>query len=74
MSPGNQVRRSEGERSKLEISAWVYSVTMHRPVALVSMTYSGHNASEAVGKFARELEKDLRGTACAGWDWSNKEN
>ena len=74
MSPGNQIRRSEGERSKLEIAAWVYSVTMHRPVALVSMTYSGHNATEAVDKFGHELEKDLRGAVCTGWDWRTKEN
>jgi hypothetical protein len=74
MSPGKQIGRTESERSKLEIAAWVYSVTMHRPVALVSMAYSGHNAGEAVDKFGHELEKDLRGAVCTGWDWSTKEN
>ncbi len=56
--------------SGFEIAASVYSIRLHRSVALVHMTYAGRSLDEAIDKFRHELARDLLDATCAGWDWS----
>jgi hypothetical protein len=65
--PGGRSRGAE--RSSFELSASLFSVRLGRPVAVVSMTYTGVSHAEALEKFRRELEKTFPRAACAGWDW-----
>jgi hypothetical protein len=57
------------ERSSFEMSASLFSVRLGRPIAIVSLTYSGSSQSEALEKFRRELEKTFPHAVCAGWDF-----
>jgi len=52
------------------IAASVYSIRLHRSVALVQMTYTGRSVNDAIDKFRQELARDLQGATCAGWDWN----
>jgi hypothetical protein len=57
---------------RLDISASLFSVTLNRPVALVSMSYSGQSAEDAMTRFGAELAHTIPKSKCAGWNWNVK--
>jgi hypothetical protein len=61
-------RHRTTESNTLEISASVFSIRLHRPLALISMTYSGTRRDDAIDGFRRKLETSMPGAVCAGWD------
>jgi hypothetical protein len=61
-------RHRHTEASTLEISATFFSVRLRRPVALISMTYSGTDLDAAIEGFRRKLETSMPGAVCTGWD------
>jgi len=63
-------RRSAGERSALEVTATLFSVALHRSVAVVQMIYSGSDAEEGLRKFSERLAASLPGSTCIGWNWA----
>ena len=68
-SPGSPEHARSPDRGGLELSASLYSVRLHRSVALLSMTYSGRQLDEAIVNFRQELAKEFPGATCAGWNW-----
>jgi len=66
-APPDRPRRPE--RGAFEMAATIYSVRLHRSLAVVSMTYLGARLDDAVDQFRRELEKELPRSTCAGWNW-----
>lgn len=66
LPPGVEVTGGGG----LELSSSLFSVRLHRSVALVALKYSGDSADEAVGKLAARLAATIPGSTCGGWNWS----
>ncbi len=60
----------ESEGGELEIAASLFSVRLHRPVARVTMIYSGSSAEDAISRFAKRLRAELPGSTCRGWRWA----
>jgi hypothetical protein len=54
----------------LELSASLFSVRLHRSVALVAMQYTGDSVDDAVRKLAAKIAAAIPATACAGWSSS----
>lgn len=50
-----------------EVSAALFSVHDHRTVALVTMSYNGKSADEAMAAFTAKLRAELPGMRCEGW-------
>jgi len=59
-----------GGISGLELSASLFSVRLHRSVALVALQYSGDSADDAVNKLAAKLAATFPGLTCGGWNWN----
>ncbi len=57
----------EPESGEIEIAASLFSVRLHRPVARLTMLYSGPSAEDAINKFAKRLGAELPGSTCRGW-------
>jgi hypothetical protein len=64
---GLEARR---DADALELSASLFSVRLHRSVALVAMRYTGDSADDAVSKLAAKLAATIPGSTCGGWNWS----
>lgn len=58
------------EGDGLELSASLFSVRLHRSVALVALRYTGDSADEAVSQLATKLAATIPGSTCGGWNWS----
>jgi len=63
-------RRNAGERNALEVTATLFSIALHRSVAVVQMTYSGSDTEEGLRKFSERLAASLPGSRCIGWNWA----
>jgi hypothetical protein len=61
MGPGNT------DQNVFVMAASLYSVTLHKSVAEVGMTYSGKSMDEAVKSFQDKLASELHGATCVGW-------
>jgi hypothetical protein len=62
-------RRSSGdEATGLDLSASVFSVPLHRSVAMLQMRYFGNSMGEATQQFAAKLRDALPGARCGAWD------
>ena len=62
-------RRSSGdEATGLDLSASVFSVPLHRSVAMLQMRYFGKSMGEATRQFAAKLGSTLPGARCGAWD------
>jgi hypothetical protein len=66
---GSPDRARGPDRGVFELSASLYSIRLHRSVAILSMTYSGRRLDEALASFRQELAKELPGAVCTGWNW-----
>jgi hypothetical protein len=53
----------------VELSASLYSIRLHAPVARLKMLYSGQSADEALRRFAAEVSALAPGSKCKGWSW-----
>ncbi len=62
--------RGKDRGSTFEVSATMYSVHLHTSVALVTMTYSGPSAEEALKAFAEQLKAAIPSASCTGWNFS----
>ena len=60
------------DRNRLDVSAALFSVAQNRPVALVSMSYGGQSADEAMTRFGAELARAIPQSKCVGWNWDVK--
>ena len=59
---------SSDERNQpIYISAEFYSVAQHKPMATVSMKYTGKNGDEALDKFVARLRREFPAAQCNGW-------
>jgi hypothetical protein len=73
MPGGGGVPRSfGGSAGTLEMSASLFSVTLHRSVALVEMKYYGESLDDALSQLAAKLRSSLPGSTCTPWNWSIK--
>jgi len=63
---------SASDPNRLEISASLFSVKQNRPVALISMSYGGQSAEDAITRFGAELARSIPSSKCAGWNWDVK--
>jgi hypothetical protein len=62
-------RRSlSDDATGLDLSASVFSVPLHRSVAMVQMRYFGKSMGEATRQFAAKLGSTLPGARCGAWD------
>ena len=61
LSPGE-------EATGLDLSASIFSVPLHRSVAIVQMRYLGQSMGEALQQFAAKLGSTLPGSRCGAWD------
>jgi len=71
----HQAQNSAGgapDPNRLEVSAALFSVPEHRSVALVSMSYGGQDADDAMTRFGAELAQVMPNSTCAGWNWDFK--
>jgi len=57
---------------QLDISASFFSVQQNRPVAIVSMAYTGDTVKDAMTRFGAEVARGLPDLKCAGWDLATK--
>jgi hypothetical protein len=62
---GGSMRRVE-ERNALEMSATLYSKTLHRTVGAVGFAYTGKSADEAMKRFVEKV-RSVVPNPCAGW-------
>ncbi|HEY8075267.1 MAG TPA: hypothetical protein VIF62_14180 [Labilithrix sp.] len=62
-------RAAPRSHDELEIAASLFSVRLHRSVALVAMTYTGKSTDEALAKFGEKLRSELGGSSCVPWRW-----
>ena len=51
----------------LELSASLYSIKKHAPVARLQMSYTGTSTEEALKRFTTEIGAMAPGSACRGW-------
>jgi hypothetical protein len=68
--PGRRGEHAPIDTNVLDVSASLFSVSAHRSVAEIAMTYSGATVDDALTRFAQRLATDLPGATCAGWDWA----
>jgi len=61
-------RGSRGRRGTLEMQVYLYSVKLRRSVAVLTMTYDGDSLDQALDRFRAELQKELPGATCTGWN------
>jgi hypothetical protein len=54
----------------LELSASLFSVSQHKSVALVAMSYVGDSIPDALAELAARLRAALPGSTCAAWNGS----
>lgn len=66
---GSSGSTSTTDGSVFEVSASLFSIRLHRSIALVSMTYSGRDVEAALAKFAAKLSASLPEISCVGWNW-----
>ncbi|HTA94180.1 MAG TPA: hypothetical protein VK745_31590 [Polyangiaceae bacterium] len=57
------------DTNHLDVSAALFSVAQNRPVALISMQYSGESVEDALTRFSAELSRDMPSLKCVGWHW-----
>jgi hypothetical protein len=55
------------ERSALEMSATLFSVSQKRSIASVEMKYTGTNTEEAMNQFVAKLRETIPGSRCVAW-------
>ncbi len=60
------------DMNHLDVSAAFFSVPQNRPVALISMQYSGESLEDALNRFSAELSRDMPSLKCVGWHWDVK--
>ena len=53
----------------LELSASLYSVRLHQPVARVNMAYTGSSIDDAIRRFSTEIGAMVPGSSCKGWSF-----
>jgi hypothetical protein len=63
-------RSADDDTQPFEMSASLYSPTLHKTVAFLRMRYTGHSLDEALAKFATQLHAQMPSATCGGWDWS----
>jgi hypothetical protein len=61
--------RRKVDENSFEMSASLFSVSLHRSVALVAMQYAGPSVDEAVAKLAAKLGATIPGSTCGSWNW-----
>jgi hypothetical protein len=61
------MRRVE-DKTALEMSASLYSKSLHRTVGLVGMAYTGKSGDEALRMFVAKVRGAIPVAPCAGWD------
>jgi hypothetical protein len=61
--------RRRVDETSFEMSASLFSVSLHRSVALVAMQYAGSSVDDAVAKLAAKLGATIPGSTCGGWNW-----
>jgi hypothetical protein len=61
-----------GAKEAFDLAALLYSVSEKKSVGQISLEYTGHNANEALAKFAAQLRQSLPAASCAGWTWGDK--
>jgi hypothetical protein len=74
---GNQMRNAPprsgtgrgAEVHEIGISGTLFSVKRHRSIARLSMTYTGTNLDDAIGKFVARMGPLVPGSSCKGWRW-----
>jgi hypothetical protein len=54
----------------LEISASLFSVRLHRSIALVAMQYYGESFDDALKRLTEKLNTVVPGSTCGGWNWN----
>lgn len=59
--------RHHDSHDVFEVSATLFSVHEHHNVALVTMSYTGKSADEAIAAFSAKLRTELPGMRCEGW-------
>lgn len=57
----------ETDRNAFELSATLFSVKLHRSVAVIAMSYRGGSADDAYARFADRLAKELPNSSCVAW-------
>ncbi len=66
------MRSFGGNANGLEVSASLYSVSLHRSVGLVEMSYIGSSLDDALAQLTAKLRASLPGSTCATWNWAVK--
>jgi hypothetical protein len=71
---GNRGQHHEGAprmaaQKALELSASLYSIRLQKPVARLSMSYTGTSIEEAVRRFGTEVGTMMPGSTCRGWSF-----
>jgi hypothetical protein len=66
------MRSFGGNANALEVSASLYSVSLHRSVALVEMSYLGSSLDDALAQLTTKLRASFPGSTCGAWNWSVK--
>jgi hypothetical protein len=61
--------RALQDGASFEMSASLFSVSGHKSVGMVAMSYSGPSVDDAVRRMAEKLGAELPGTTCGGWNW-----
>ena len=54
---------------EIGISGTLFSVRRQRSVARLSMTYTGSNLDDAIGRFVSRIGTMVPGSRCLGWRW-----
>ncbi len=54
----------------LDLSATLFSVSLHSTVGVVDLEYTGENAKDAVAQFAAKVRATIPGSTCDDWNWS----
>jgi hypothetical protein len=68
---GNRARqRVIIDGAAFEMSASLYSVSMHQSVGIVSLQYSGPTVDDAVARMAARLGIEIPASTCGGWNLS----
>jgi len=53
----------------LELTASLYSIRLQKPVARLTMSYTGTSAEEAVTTFGGRVAAMMPGSTCRGWSF-----
>jgi hypothetical protein len=68
-APPRSSPRVGAEVHEIGISGTLFSVRRHRSMARLSMTYTGTNLEDAIGKFVIRMGPLVPGSSCKGWRW-----